>query len=516
MTDCEAAEGAERAATVAEERAARDALALAAVADEEAVARHLLEGAETSSTADVREAALHSRGVAVGQLRSRVQQAMTDCEAAEGAERAATVAEERAAHDTLALAAVADEETVARHVLQVAETAAAVEAVQEETRGRGLLVRRLQSRVSKALVRCQEREEEARRSVDAREAASRGTIVAEAKTRAAVVAAVATRKNTLQQDEGLARTGVELDEKGDRELLRGERELTLAELAAREAAAAAAAAPVRDAAPPSQRLPAAVTQSPEAATALLQRVGRGALLRRRLQRRMQNRRRDALKHGVGRILADEFSGRRAIVGEEYLQRHGVADQYDRAVPMEPCDDPGDAVLQQLAAEEEAARAEVLGDYVTASDAITRAEHKEFLKRGSAFWMPTAPDSSSDEEDVAALLLAGLPRIGESTLTAASRKNSSRTRYKGFELDALGRFLLDYQKDLNRMQTSLTDYRRSVALDHDQLKDVRDRAAQEVVRGGTGAMWVPARPLPLSDLVRGPSTQYEGKRVHRPG
>ncbi|KPI82843.1 hypothetical protein ABL78_8146 [Leptomonas seymouri] len=344
-------------------------------------------------------------------------------------------------------------------------------------------------------------EEEERRRVWSNEQQSRIALLVDWKLLLKVMAMLVKRLDDVVHDEFLARRGIVLDEKGDRVLL-GERHDALFDFLV----AAFESSPVE------ANLEAATVSSLTAAAASLrlQRIGRGYLLRWRLQRRLQNRRRDLFKQGVTRILADEFTHRRELVGEEYLARRGTYERMNTPVAVALNGRPLAPVLQDLLVEEERLRRGILDDYAAIHDAIERAEHKQFLKHTSAIFTPEQSDPSEEEESEGFQSPEMLRHAG-SVWSAHRRDNTPRRRYKGFELDALGRFLLDYESDLNRMQIELADFRRQVAFEHDQIKDVRDRAAQEVVRGGTGAMWVPARPLPLSDLVRGPSAQYEGKR-----
>lgn len=499
---------------------AQDSIASVAVEfkqQEEETMRCAIVAVEESAALELADAALRDRGAAAELMRLRLYRTLADCEAMEGELRGQVAADEEATRFSLAAPFVMCEETLQRKVIQSHEQQLTVQLTMREDCEREVVVRKMHSRLTAFIESCVKEEADSRSALELSETSTRDTLAKDAKKHIEALSLAASWKSSLLQDEALAREGVELDEKGIRESLKGEWQLIRESLASKlrgatEPRKTHAKLKATKALPPMKENSPAVALSPEQSVALLQRVGRGRLLRRRLQKRLENRRRDILKQGVSHILAEEFTGRRTIVGDEYLQRQGLRNQYDRAVPMTHYDDPVDVALQQLMIAEESERDNILSDYILARGAIERAEHKQFLKQKALLWVSGAPESSDDDE-VADLHSSDLHGT-DSTLTAGSWENRSRTRYKGFELDALGRFLLDYEKDINQMQTALADFRRFVAIVHDQLKDARDRAAQEIVRGGTGAIWVPARPLPLADLVRGPNTQYEGKRAHR--
>ncbi|KAH8609255.1 hypothetical protein ERJ75_001221500 [Trypanosoma vivax] len=81
-------------------------------------------------------------------------------------------------------------------------------------------------------------------------------------------------------------------------------------------------------------------------------------------------------------------------------------------------------------------------------------------------------------------------------------------YKGYTLDSIGAFLLQYERDLRRMRSFLEKNRNAMVAEHDLLKKSRDNATQDIVHASSGgSLWIPTRPLPLSDLVRGPSAQF---------
>ncbi|CBZ33153.1 hypothetical protein, conserved [Leishmania donovani] len=517
FADCVEEEAAGRKSVQLEAHASRVSVALEFTQKEEEAMRCAIDDVEESAALELADAALQDHDAAVEHMRLRLYRALADCVAMEGDARGQVAADEDAARFSLAAPFLTSEEALQRGEIQSGEQQLAMQLAMRENRERGVVLRKMHSRLTAFIESCMEKEAESRSALELLETRTRETLSEDAKKNTEVLSLFASRKNSLFQNEVLAREGVELDEKGMRESLKGEWQLLRESVAsnhpgATESCNTHAKLEATEVLLPMEENSSDIALSPEQSVALLQRVGRGRLLRKKLQRRLENRRRDILKQGVSHILAEEFTGRRTIVGNEYLQRQGLRDHYDRAVPMTHYDDPVDAALQQLMITEESERDNILSDYILARGAIERAEHKQFLKQKALLWVSGAPESSDDEE-VADLHLSDYQGT-ESTLTAGSRKNRSRTRYKGFELDALGRFLLDYEKDINQMQTTLADFRRSVAIVHDQLKDARDRAAQEIVRGGTGAIWVPARPLPLADLVRGPNTQYEGKRAHR--
>ncbi|KAG5482623.1 hypothetical protein CUR178_05766 [Leishmania enriettii] len=503
---------------VSEENDARAAFALQQASEEEVIMRMAIVAAEKAAAQVLAGAVSSDVDEAMRQLLMRMQEALAECELNEVESRRYVAAGEAVARAQFAITALFGEESLRRKVIQDQEEDSATQTAAQESLESEAVTREVQSRLIKASKLCIGQEAVARRALEVRETETRGALAANATSHAEALSRSESQRRLVVQKEVLARSDVELDEKRARALIEGEWQLLEKCVAASQQPATEShkthpSVERGDASPSVVEDSTAATVSLEHSAILLQRIGRGRLLRKNLQNRLANRRRDILKQGVGRILAEEFTERRSIVGDEYVQRQGLHDQYSCAIPMALFDDPVDLALQQLVMAEESERSNILGDYMVARDAIERAEHKQFLKKNTIVSASEAP-LSSDDDEVGGTTFSGFLHGTESALMACDLKTRFRSRYKGFELDALGRFLLNYEKDLNHMQTMLTDFRRYVAMVHDQLKVVRDRAAQEVVRGGTGAMWVPARPLPLADLVRGPSTQYEGKRAQR--
>ncbi|KAG5504314.1 hypothetical protein JIQ42_06146 [Leishmania sp. Namibia] len=501
---------------VSEEKDSRAAFALQQASEEEVMMRVMIVAAEKAAAQVLADAVSSDVDEAMRQLLMRMQDALAECELKEVESRRYVAAGEAVARAQFAVTALFSEESLQRKVIQEQEEDSAMQTAAQESLESEAVTREVQSKLTKASKLCIGQEAAARRALEVRETETREALARNVTSRAEALSRSETQRRLVVRKEVLARSDVELDEKRARALLEGEWQLLEKCVAAWQQPATEShkthpSVERGDASPSVVNDSTAATVSLEHSAILLQRIGRGRLLRKKLQNRLANRRRDILKQGVSRILAEEFTERRSILGDEYVQRQGLHDQYSCAVPMALLDDPVDLALQQLVMAEESERGNILGDYMVARDAIERAEHKQFLKKNTLVSVSEAP-LSSDDDEVGETPLSGFLHGTESALTAGDRKTRFRTRYKGFEIDALGRFLLNYEKDLNYMQTMLTDFRRYVAMVHDQLKVVRDRAAQEVVRGGTGAMWVPARPLPLADLVRGPSTQYEGKRA----
>ncbi|KAG5508870.1 hypothetical protein JKF63_05373 [Porcisia hertigi] len=498
-----------------EEILSRIYIELQCTGEEETLTRDSVAAAEAASWQELVESAVSGCAAAVTLLWSCAQEALAACEVREGVLRAQLVAEEKTVSLTSAAEYLVWEETLRREAIHAEEHEFVAKSVMQAVCARETILRELQSRVSMLKESCMVTEAEERKALQKEEIKAHDALE-DARKRFHTLSLIATRQGSLFDDEKLARQCVELDENGCREHLRDKRELTQRSTGDQQAATGSRSHVEK---PYSGELLSSGEENvldlvvfPDQAVALLQRVGRGRLLRKKLQNRLKNRRRHFLEQGVSRILVEEFTARRTVVGDEYLQRQGVHERYTRAVPMKHHGGLAHLALQQLFLDEESERDNILSDYIVARDSIQRAEHKEFLKKNSFFWMHGVSDPC-DEEEISELLSSSADDL-ESSLLYGRREKLFTTRYKGYELDALGRFLLDYERDLNQMQTALSDLRRSVAMHHDQLKDLRDRAAQEVVRGGTGAMWVPARPLPLSDLVRGPSTQYEIKRGHQ--
>ncbi|KAG5509031.1 hypothetical protein GH5_06258 [Leishmania sp. Ghana 2012 LV757] len=503
---------------VSEEKDARAAFALQQASEEEVMMRVMIVAAEKAAAQVLGDAVSSEVDEAMRQLLMRMQESLAECELNEVESRRYVAAGEAVARAQFAITALFSEESLQRKVIQEHEEDSAMQTVAQESLESEAVMREVQSRLTKASKLCIGEEAVTRRALEVRETETREALARNVTSHAEALSRSEAQRRSVVRKEVLARSDVELDEKRARALLEGEWQLLENCVAAWQQPATEShkthpSIERRDASPSVVDDSTAAAVSLEHSAILLQRIGRGRLLRKKLQNRLANRRRDILKQGINRILAEEFTERRSILGDEYVQHQSLHDQYSCAVPMALFDDPVDLALQQLVMAEESERGSILGDYMVARDAIERAEHKQFLKKNTLVSASDAP-LSSDDDEVGETPLSGFLHGTESALMAGIRKARFRTRYKGFELDALGRFLLNYEKDLNHMQTMLTDFRRYVAMVHDQLKVVRDRAAQEVVRGGTGAMWVPARPLPLADLVRGPSTQYEGKRAQR--
>ncbi|KAG5482092.1 hypothetical protein LSCM1_05811 [Leishmania martiniquensis] len=518
MAQCEKEEARAFLALLSEEAADRESVSLEFFMEEEFVNRCQIAALEEAAAHIFVDAMSCDRDKAMCEVLSRLQQGLAECERGEGEARRRLAELEDASWAQLTVSALVSEELLIRKEIQDQEKESAVQVVTQETYECGLILREARSRLAKISTYCVQEEAETRSIIELREMEMREALTRASNTHAEATFRSALQKGFLFEAEGLSRSAIEDDENLFRHFLVEEWRQIEMSLAARQQ-------PARedcDTQPELQRCPASpavkdnvtdVTISLEHFVALLQSVGRGYLLRRKLQKRLENRRRNILKQGMSRILAEELMQRRSILGDEYVQRQGLRDQYTWAVPAPLFDDPVDQVMQQLVMAETSERDNILSDYMLTRDIIERAEHKHFLKLNTLVSVSEAPVSSDDEE-ADETPLSGFLQYTESTSMDGSRRNRFRNRYRGFELDALGCFLLDYEKDLNHMQTMLTSYRRYVAMLHDQLKEIRDRAAQEVVRGGTGAMWVPARPLPLADLVRGPSTQYEGKRAQR--
>ncbi|EPY15227.1 hypothetical protein STCU_12226 [Strigomonas culicis] len=200
---------------------------------------------------------------------------------------------------------------------------------------------------------------------------------------------------------------------------------------------------------------------------------------------------------MNRLFLDEFNGRIRIA-EDFLSSFGELEKVANSVSASNVRaDP----MELLMKKEELNRLELEEDFMYGIERMRRREEKVRSQILGGYPARSTEDASGSSPGP---LKPFVPPVTVLDRSAAKE----RDQYRGFELDEIGRFLLSYERDLLQLKQSILSKRQRIALEHDLLKETRDKAAQDIQRTGSGATWVPARPLPLSDLVRGPSVQYK--------
>ncbi|PWV01733.1 Flagellar Member 3 [Trypanosoma cruzi] len=258
------------------------------------------------------------------------------------------------------------------------------------------------------------------------------------------------------------------------------------------------------------------------AQALIKSVVFAYRIRRRLANRFQNRKAQENKNAIAEILRMEFNTRSAICDEERLECQKI-DEAKRSL-ISLTGTRAARTIAELEKEEDDARHELMDDFAFHLSQLQRASRKALAKRQDLIPSLKQLQEFEENEDrmhattmfTATGRKVGLP-LSDDTGDEGDEEEEFDTplttgKYKGYTLDSIGTFLLQYERDLQRFKASLEKHRVIVAADHDMLKKARDNATQDMVHGGTGALWIPTRPLPLSDLVRGPSAQYRRGRI----
>ncbi|EPY16920.1 hypothetical protein AGDE_16535 [Angomonas deanei] len=227
---------------------------------------------------------------------------------------------------------------------------------------------------------------------------------------------------------------------------------------------------------------------------LLQRVGRGYRCRKLLHARIVNRRVNEAEVGMKSLIKEEFETRIKIAGDCVHQLNDILFVYKHSAPLLANTDSFSVLMK----EEESFRKDLESEYEYNSSVLSRLEGKHRLNSSEGL----LPSKSNTVDSTLSAPSANLPFV---TLNPTPHQRES---YRGFELDELGSFLIHYEADLQKLKKSIAEKRQLIAAEHDRLKERRDTASNDIHRGGTGASWVPSRPLPLSDLVRGPTVQYK--------
>ncbi|ORC89835.1 putative calpain cysteine peptidase, partial [Trypanosoma theileri] len=265
------------------------------------------------------------------------------------------------------------------------------------------------------------------------------------------------------------------------------------------------------------------------ATTLLKSVVFAYRTRRRLANRFVNRKVHEYKNAFANTLRTEFMARNEIIGEEREERQQMQEAKDAFVSsMQKLSNKSLALLEK---EEDDARHQLIDDCMFQLYQLQRASRKVLAKQQAP---PSLKDLQEFEERENGIGSAAVNSVAKTKIITPLKNEAGNIneddgvdedeveedddaviesgKYKGYALDPIGTFLLQYERDLRRFRASLERSRQSVAVEHDLLKKTRDTATRDMVNGGTGALWIPARPLPLSDLVRGPSAQYRRGRI----
>ncbi|KEG13533.1 hypothetical protein DQ04_00951090 [Trypanosoma grayi] len=264
-------------------------------------------------------------------------------------------------------------------------------------------------------------------------------------------------------------------------------------------------------------------QRGEDAATLIKSVACGYRVRRRLGNRYCNRKAHEYKNAMANTLRMEFAARNAVLDDEKVERQQLADTENRLLALSRKN--LGKTLAELEKEEDDTRHQLIDDSMFQLGQLQRASRKLLAKQQDQTPSLNKLKEFEDREDM-------MHHSVEEPF--AKEKPSAHVndyindtdddddddddapiesgKYKGYALDPIGTFLLQYERDLRRFRASLEKNRQTVAAEHDLLKKSRDNATQEMVHGGSGALWIPTRPLPLSDLVRGPSAQYRRGRI----
>nr|CCC92239.1 unnamed protein product [Trypanosoma congolense IL3000] len=249
--------------------------------------------------------------------------------------------------------------------------------------------------------------------------------------------------------------------------------------------------------------------------------------RRRLANRFRNRKAYTQKNAIEDLYGVEHNERLAIINEEKAaleELFRLGDFWDQKSEEESRKE-----FVELEKEEGLARHELIDDFMFQLKNLQRAYRKVVTKHQEA--TPSLQDLMRFEAREDALRAGGQCDASDTSFAGAQEdavevpgversdemegdydECLSSGRYKGYVLDAIGSFLLKYERDLRKFRAVLERNKAGIAVEHELLKKSRDNATQDVAHGGSGASWVPTRPLPLSDLVRGPSAQYRRGRI----
>ncbi|RNE97928.1 putative calpain cysteine peptidase [Trypanosoma conorhini] len=265
------------------------------------------------------------------------------------------------------------------------------------------------------------------------------------------------------------------------------------------------------------------TQRRQDAQQLIKSVVFAYRIRRRLANRLLNRKAQECKNAFADTLRMEFSARSAI-GEEEMSERQQLDEAKHSL-LSLAAQSTVRTTAELEKEEDDVRHQLIDDFMFHLSQLQRASRKAQARQHD--FMPSLKQLQEFEakEDrihanktspIAAKLNLPLSDTDEAVEEEEEAEDEAAPlntgKYKGYALDSIGTFLLQYERDLRRFRASLEKNRLAVAAEHDLLKKSRDNATQDMVHGGTEALWIPTRPLPLSDLVRGPSAQYRRGRI----
>eukprot|EP00455_Lapot_gusevi_P018704 TRINITY_DN20242_c0_g2_i2.p1 TRINITY_DN20242_c0_g2~~TRINITY_DN20242_c0_g2_i2.p1 ORF type:complete len:369 (+),score=22.78 TRINITY_DN20242_c0_g2_i2:164-1108(+) len=280
-----------------------------------------------------------------------------------------------------------------------------------------------------------------------------------------------------------------------------------------------------------------VAERSENAARLLRRVVVGYQIRRKLCARRTNRllqhRRAMLSNLAtleaqkrAEIVAFEKAQARALLNAHLAVKEHVRQAVDERKKSDQMHKTQKQKLQNVEMDELKRRRRIAEEEILAHQAIySQIKRLIELQRSQVVRQPSRPPGQPPNKGATPSLrgfqhtspeLSRIPstpsHIIHSSTSMDFRSHHHANTYHGFPLDTMGRFLLQYERNLKDMRNSLEAQRRQLEFDHDVVRDARDAAASEITlshgsgMGGTGTTaWVPTRPLPLKDLVKdGPS------------
>ncbi|RNE96931.1 putative calpain cysteine peptidase, partial [Trypanosoma rangeli] len=263
------------------------------------------------------------------------------------------------------------------------------------------------------------------------------------------------------------------------------------------------------------------TQRRQDAQQLIKSVVFAYRIRRRLANRLLNRKVQEYKNAFADTLRMELCARSAIGDEERSERQQIDEAKNSLLSLTT--ESTVQTIAELETEEDDNRHQLIDDFMFHHSQLRRASRKVLAKEQES--MPTLrhlQELEAKEDRIHSKMTSPIAQRFKLPLSDTGEDGEEEDededvplktgKYKGYTLDSIGTFLLQYEQDLRRFKASLEKNRMAVAAEHDLLKRSRDSATQDMVHGGTEALWIPTRPLPLSDLVRGPSAQYRRGRI----
>lgn len=202
------------------------------------------------------------------------------------------------------------------------------------------------------------------------------------------------------------------------------------------------------------------------------------------------------------MLEDEEADFLSIRADEVSRRQMMAELFRATFPFGSGADAVEAFL----AEEAKCRQQLMNERWFELRELQRAHRKHRDRVGTGESRRRTPHSVGGDAGVLEDSSAVPSPVAVLEEESVLEHRPPPSTYRGFEVDPLGEFLLQYEADLRRFRRSVEMQRRKVASEHDRITEQRDRLAEEVVQGRVGASWVARKTLPLSDLLRGPNSE----------